>query len=158
GFRLNWSPIVFTLLAFLWMQSFMMIGGGGGNFGTYVLWFLLAIKAISVATHVGGSIYDARQRSRTAYALKTHRAHTVAVGTPCQVKSLALGEVAILLLTERGEMAGTLLVGPDLPTNEAHQRAALSSGAPPGMLRFDLTQDARLLYRLIRRARRPVEA
>ena len=59
---------------------------------------------------------------------------------------------------EAGEAAGTLHVGPDLPTNEAHQRAALTSGAPHGTLRFDLTQDARLLYRLIRRARRPVEA
>jgi hypothetical protein len=157
GFSLRWSHIVFTLLAFLWMQSFMLLGGGGANFGVFVLWFLLGMKALSVVAEVTRSVYDARRRSRTVYGVTTHRLLSVAAGSGGQVRSLALNEVANLLLSERSEMAGTIVVGPDLPVNESQQRAAITNGDPPGMLHFDLSQDVRLLYRLIRRARRPVE-
>jgi hypothetical protein len=156
---LRWSHIVFTLLAFLWMQSFMMLGGGGGaNIGVFFLWFLLIMKALSVTMEVTRSVVDARRRSRTVYGVTTRRLLSVTVGSGGQVRSLALNEAANLLLSERSEMAGTIVVGPDLPMTEAQQRAALTSGAPPGMLHFDLSQDSRLLYRVIRRARRPVEA
>ena len=158
GFNLRWSHIVFTLLAFLWMQSFMMLGAGGANIGVFFLWFLLIMKALSVIMEVSRSVVDARRRSRTVYGVTTRRLLSVSTGTVGQVKALALTEVANLLLNERSEMAGTIVVGPDLPVTEAQQRAALTSGAPPGMLHFDLSQDCRLLYRLIRRARRPVEA
>jgi hypothetical protein len=159
GFSLRWSHIVFTFLAFLWMQSFMMLGGGGAaNIGVFFLWFLLGMKALSVATEVTRSVYDARRRSRTVYGVTTRRLLSVTTGSAGQVRFLALNEVANLLLNERSEMAGTIVVGPDLPVTESQQRAAITSGAPPGMLHFDLSQDVRLLYRVIRRARRPVEA
>jgi len=136
----------------------MIAGGGAANFGVFFLWFLLGMKALSVAAEVTRAAYGARRRARTVYGVTTERLLSVTTGNGGQVKALVLSEVANLLLTERNEVAGTIVVGPDLPTNESQQRAALTSGAPPGMMLFDLSQDARLLYRLIRRARRPVEA
>jgi hypothetical protein len=158
GFKLRWFQIVVTLLVFLWMQAFFMAGGRQANVGIYVLWFLLGVKAVSILAHVGRSMHDSWVRRRTAYGVTTNRVLILTGGLVSQMSTLALNEVAQMVMTERGETGGTILVGPDLPPPDNQKAALRFDGTPAGMLKFDLAEDALLFYRLVRRVRRPVEA
>ena len=97
-------------------------------------------------------------RSRTAYGVTTTRAMIVTGGMVRHVRSLTLGVLAEMDLSQRNESGGgTILIGPDVPRTHIQANVARMGGTPSHMLRFDLADDARLLYRLLRRARRPVE-
>ena len=143
------------------MQIFFMGANGGPNnagFPVIVLWGLLAVKALFVIFHALRSLVDTMLRARTAYGVTTTRVMIVMTTGPTgRVLSLNLETLADLTLTERGEMGGQILVGPDLPRPAAQFMAAQAGTMTTGMLRLDLAQDARLVYRLIRRVRRPVE-
>src|SRR5262249_27995089 len=145
-----------------WMQIFFLGPGGpvGRQFGMIILWALLAFKGLHVFVHVARGLTDAWMRARTAYAVTTTRVMVLTGGTAGGIaySSPSRSQLAGLSLPERVALGGVVLVGPDLPLRP-DQRALLRAGATPlGMLRLELDNNALLVYRLIRRSRRPVEA
>jgi hypothetical protein len=154
GYVVNWHDIIGLIIAFVWMNVFF-VGGGLGA----ALWFLLVFKAIHVAVHAGRVILSARRRSRTAYAVTTERVIVMSAARTRHLMSLDLGAIAEVTLSQRGETGGsTILIGPDIAKYPTHASIIRAGGTPPGMLRLDLTQDAQLVYRLIRRTRQPLAA
>ena len=163
GFVPRWFEITGILMAFIWMQIFFLGPGGpaGRQFGMIILWALLAFKGLHVFVHVARGLTDAWMRARTAYAVTTTRVMILTGGAAGRIacSSLSLSRLAEISLTERGEAGGVVLVGPDLPVRPDQRALLLRAGATPlGMLRLELDNDALLVYRLIRRSRRPVEA
>lgn len=154
GYVVNWHDIIGLIIAFVWMNMFFV----GGGFGV-ALWLLVIFKAVHVTLHVGRVIVSARRRSRTAYAVTTNRVIVLTAARTRHIRSLDLGAIAEETLIERGESAGnTILIGPDVAKQVNHASIIRTGGTPPGMLRLDLTQDAQLVYRLIRRTRQPIPA
>jgi hypothetical protein len=126
--------------------------------GFAFFWVIFGIKMLAVASKVGRAVSDASLRARTAYGVTTTRAVIVTGGTVRRVRSLALAILAEADLTQRDESdGGTILIGPDVPRTGIQANVALMGGVPSHMLRFVLAQDARLVYRLLRRARRPAD-
>ena len=106
----------------------------------FALWGIPFV-AIGVYIVVGRFFFEAWQRSTTFYALTSERILIVSRGPSRTVKSLALGTLSDVTLTEGRGGSGTITFGPQLPRQ---------AKAP----RFDLIDDAKAVYEQVRSAQR----
>jgi hypothetical protein len=102
----------------------------------------------------GRFFVDAWQRGRTYYGLTSERILLVSAGFQREVKSLPLRNLPEVTLRERGDRSGTISFGPASATH-----GWLAEAPWPGMgkylpPRFDMVENARLVYGQIQAAQR----
>jgi len=102
----------------------------------------------------GRFLVDARQRARTYYGVTSERVIIISGVFGRRVKSLNLDTLTDLSLTERASGAGVITFGSVPPWYWWH-----ASGSWPGMAQhavptFELAEEARHIYELIRSAQR----
>jgi hypothetical protein len=142
--------IPFSLLwggfALFWEASAILI---------HAPWFftLWGIPFVLVGLYliVGRFLLDARRRSRTFYGLTDQRAIIVSAGRSRKVTSLNLRTLHDLSVTEKSDGTGTIAFG---PVNSLAWWWAGTNwpGVPQGPPSFEMVQDAKEVYDVIRQA------
>ena len=121
--------------------------------GFFVLWGIPFV-AIGLYMVIGRFFAESMQRSATYYALTTDRVLIVSGVFSRTVKSLSLGTLSDVTLTEGRNGKGTITFGPQGPFGSAFGRTSSWPGAQPQSPRFDLIDDAKAVYEKIRSAQR----
>src|SRR5262249_29439720 len=149
--------------AFVWMNVFFLGPGfGGGQVaqnGAAALWFLVGLKILHVGVQALRSLADSAFRARTAYAVTTTRV-MIMTSVPFRgIRHLDLSAIAEMAVPDGGQKGGgKFLTASDVATQTDQATVGRPFRTPHDSLQFDLEKDAQLVYRLIRRARRPIEA
>lgn len=146
--------IPFSLLwcgfAIFWEAS---VASSGKAPGFFVLWGMPFV-AIGLYMVIGRFFAEALQRSRTYYALTPDRVLIVAGVFSRTIKSLSLDTLSDLTLTEGRGGKGSITFGPQSPFGSMFGAAPSWPGAQQQSPRFDLIDDARIVYERIRSAQR----
>jgi hypothetical protein len=119
--------------------------------GFFVLWGVPFV-AVGVYVVIGRFLADALQRSRTFYALTPDRVLIVSGVFSRTIKSLSLGTLSDVTLTEGRGGRGSITFGPQGAFGSAFGGASSWPGAHPRSPRFDLIDGAKDVYEQIRRA------
>jgi hypothetical protein len=96
---------------------------------------------------------DARERAATVYAVTSERVVIVYGMFARRVKSLDIGTITDVTLTERGDSAGTITFGPVPPYYSWYSGARMGLGTQVVPC-FELASEARAVYEIIRAAQR----
>ena len=135
GFAVFWEMTVIRsgapLLLRLWGVPFVLVG----------------LYLIS-----GRFFVDAYRRGRTYYALTSDRVLIVSGSNNRSVKSLPLGSLGEVTLTERDDRSGSIMFGPGAgPAGWAGRAGWPAAGRQAGS-GFEMVEDARLVYQQLRAA------
>jgi hypothetical protein len=96
---------------------------------------------------------DARQRAATVYAVTSERVVIVYGMFSRRIKSLDIGTITDVTLTERGDGAGTITLGPVPPYYSWYSGTRMGIGTQV-VPSFELAGEARAVYEIIRAAQR----
>ena len=133
GFAVFWEHGVITsgapLFMRIWGIPFVVVGA-------YVM--------------IGRFVHDAWRRSGTTYAVTTERVIIAASGPFASLKSLNLGTLTDVILTERPDGSGTIAFGRG--SSRQDWGAAQWGGGPP-VPTFEMIPTAKQVYNILRDAR-----
>lgn len=138
-FSLMWGGF-----AFFWEYS-VLSKGAPFLFGIWGIPFVL----IGLYMIVGRFFADAYVRGRTAYGLTEQRVIIVSGLFDLQVKSLSLGSMADISLTERADRSGSIQFGADMPGRSLFVGVPWPGSSKQMAPRLDLIDDAKKVYDLI---------
>jgi hypothetical protein len=137
GFAIFWEVMAFTgeapFFFMLWGIPFVLVG----------LYFL-----------AGRFFVDARQREKTYYALTNERVIILSGLFGRSVRSLSLKTLSEVNLSAKDNGRGTITFGPSQPVGGWYAGAGwpgMGKYAPPA---FEMIEDARQVYTLLRKAQR----
>ena len=146
----DWFLIPFSLLwgGFAVFWEIMAIAGGPGFFMVWGIPFVV----IGVYMIAGRFFADRLIRSRTVYGITDSRAIILSGFSGKQVKSLSLRTLTDVSLSESRNRSGTITFGA-VPPGAAFMQGFPMPGAANGMpAQFELIDDARAVYDVIRDA------
>ena len=147
--------IPFSLLwcgfAIFWEYSVLQADKAPGFFALWGIPFV----CMGLYMVFGRFLADARQRARTYYAVSNERVLIVSGLFSKQVKSLNIRTLTDVYLTEKSSGEGSITFGPQPPLAAMFGGAQGWPGSDKSLVpRFDLIQDAKRVYEIIRKLQR----
>ena len=121
--------------------------------GFFALWGIPFV-AMGLYMVIGRFFAESMQRSKTSYALTSDRVLIVSGIFSRTVKSLSLDTLSDVTLTEGRNGKGSITFGPPSPFGSMFGGTSSWPGAQQQSPRFDLIEDARIVYEKIRSAQR----
>jgi hypothetical protein len=145
--------IPFSLLwggfAIFWEVS-VIVGGAPWEFAV----FGAPMVIVGLYFIFGRFLVDDRQRAKMIYAVTTERVVIVSGMLARRVKSLNLVTLSDLSLTERGDGSGTITFGPVPPFYWWYGAAGWPGLGHTAIPNFELADEARRVYEIVREAHR----
>jgi len=147
--------IPFSLLwcgfAIFWEYSVLQTDKAPGFFALWGIPFV----CMGLYMVFGRFLADAKQRTRTYYAVSSERVLIVSGLFTRQVKSLSIRTLTDVSLTEKSNGEGTITFGPQAPFSVMYGGIQGWPGADKSLgPRFDLIPDAKIAYDFIRKLQR----
>jgi len=131
----------------------MSVASSGTAPGFFVLWGIPFV-AVGLYMVIGRFFVEAMQRSKTYYALTSDRVLIVSGVISRTIKSLSLNTLSDVTLTEGRGGNGSITFGPQSPFGSMFGGAPSWPGARQQSPRFDLIDNAKIVYEKIRSAQR----
>ena len=154
GLLLRWTDALAIPFSLMWsgfaiFWEVMVVATGAPIF--FVFW---GIPFVLVGLYlIAGRFWiDARQRASTHYGVTSERVVIVSGMRSRTVKSLSLDNLSDVSLTERADGSGTITFGPLPFFHGRHFEAGFPGFGLPAAPTFDLPDEAREVYEIIRKA------